>query len=363
MLLRSLGEEATLAVITLISDAILQDFNTEDLVVTFAAFAVYYVARIASLDRRFQSIRTGQVLYSAWELFGNVTIGIVTEYIIIEAQKAVGTTYIDAESIVLGFTILIIALVIEEFDLLAEPRIIEIVSFRLGIYYSALLLNDIESSKGYMSDPMVVFTLFVSYVWLRYYRKLREMIFSDGSHPYVERVFGVFTRTAKFVVVRWVVNIYQVFVFPDMYHTLLWIPHLGGIAVIAAFIKGFDSEDAVTVKAFLESFALFLSSVFFQRYSGRILPNAIFALLFVVVWYILRNIMRLPVFQLADKRFWWRWLDYTLGISARIASFLAIQSIIPAANDAIGHSTNTVERLALYFLVILIASAILWDDK
>jgi hypothetical protein len=262
----------------------------------------------------------------------------------------------------LGFSLVIAALVIEEFGLLAEPRIVGIVTFSLGIYYSGLLLNDIESSKGYWADPLIVFTLFASYVWLHYHRRLHDLIFADGGHPYVERVFGIITRTAKFVLVRWIVNVYEVFVFPEMYHFLLWLPHLGGIAAIAAFIEGFDPEDAVTVKAFLESFALFLSSVFFNRYSGKFLPNAIFALLFVVIWYILRSIMRLPIFQLANKHFWWRWLDYTFGIAARIASFLAIQSIVPTANDAIGHSSNTVEQLALYFLVILIASALLWDD-
>ncbi|MBB18784.1 MAG: hypothetical protein CMP20_04870 [Rickettsiales bacterium] len=356
MLLRSLGEEATLSIISLISNAILEDFTTKDLVITFAAFALYNVVRIAGLNTQ------GQVIAKAWELFGNVTVGVVTQYIIIEAQKAVDSSFVDAESIVLGFSLVNAALVIEEFGLFAEPRIIEIVTFSLGIYYSGLLLRVIESSKGYWSNSVVVITLFASYAWLHYHRKLHQMIFADGEHPYVERVFGVVTRTAKFVLVRWVVNIYEVSVFPEMYHLLLWLPHLGGIAVIAAFVEGFDTEDVVTVKAFLESFALFLSSVFFRRYSGRLLPNTIFALLFAVVWYILRSIMRLSIFQLANKTFWWRWLDYTLGIAARIASFLAIQSIIPTANDSIGHSNNTVERLLLYFLVIMIASVLLWDD-
>lgn len=360
MLLRSLGDEATLAVISLISNSILQDFDTEDLAVAFAAFALYYLVRVAGLDSGFKGPGVVTVLARAWELFGSVIVGIITQYIIRQAQDAIGSRSLDGQAVVLGFSLVIVALVVEEFGLLAQPRFVGIVTFSLGIYYSALLLSDLETSRGYITDPVVVATLFASYAWLHFYRQLHAVVFANENHPYVERVFEVVTRTAKFVLVRWVVNIYETVVFDEMYHLILWFPHLGGIAVVAAFIEGFDPEDAVTVKACLEAFALFLSSVFFERYSQRFLPDAIFALLAVIIWYILRSILRLPIMS-ASKGFWWRWLDYTLGVTARIASYLAIQAILPQATSAIGHATNTVERLALYFLVILVASALLWN--
>jgi hypothetical protein len=184
-------------------------------------------------------------------------------------------------------------------------------------------------------------------------------VFDNTKHVYVEKIFEIVTRTAKFVLVRWVVNIYETFVFDDMYHIILWLPQLGGIAVIAAFLDGFDQEDAVSVKAGLEAFALFLSSVFFERYSGRFLPDGIFALLFVVIWYILRSISSLEIFN-KPANFWWRWLDYTIGGAGRIASYLAIQALIPSISESVSHSLNIVERLALYFIIILVASALLW---
>lgn len=355
-----MGEEATLAVSSLISNFLLRDIDTADLAIAFAAFAVYYIVRVVGMSKSIEDNSFGPVILGAWDLFGQVIVTIVTQYIIIQAQDAIGSRSIDGEALILGFSMTILALVVDEFSLTFNSTLVDTIVYTLGIYYSQLLLRDLVSNRGFLSDPVVVFTLFASYAWLHFYRRIHEYAFANVKHLYIEKIFQIVTRTAKFVLVRWVVHVYEVFVFDDMFHIILWIPHLGGIAILAAFIEGFDAEDAVTVKACLEAFALFLSLAFFNRYGGRFLPDAIFALLFIVIWYILRSISSLPIMHV-ERGFWWRWLDYTIGVAARVASYLTIQSIIPSVSQSVAHTMNIVERLALYFIIILIASALLWS--
>lgn len=358
-----------LAYTSLISARLLEHWTTLDFSFALALLAIYYVLHLVIF------VHSKVRVWPAWLQLGHVLVYLVTTYLItaIERHNVIQTH--NHEQILIGATLAIFVVHLEPFDPLAELHLSKTVLFALAIHFSGLAVAavTVDVNKPPLNTGSVLL-LTLSFGWLHI---SKSSYFSDSltvtrnstvyrppppSQSDGKTYAELATRISVFIVVRWFVFIYQL---TQETSAMLDIgaatAYLLAFIVTGAFLEHACLMDSDLVHSILGGFVLFLSAAVFELFVERHRSVPTLFLVTATLWFTLRRIAQQLAHLKKSSIFWHNYLLYVIGLGARAASYVAVQTFFFIVNRLLAiQSLHAAQTVVLYMLLIVFAGHFVW---